>query len=405
MAAARPTSTTESLAHRRRGRRGAPHAITLASAVFALVVALSGCAGTASGDAGAGAPAITADSALLDPLYEGTFEAPPATGPKAPADKSVFIVSCGQAAIGCSAGVKGAVDAAAAIGWSSTVCDGAFGAEGAWPNCVRQGIAAHPDAIATFSIDCPAIKDALSEAKAAGVPVISFEGVDCDDPYYGAGEPLFAAAVSPSSALPTTAEFLVASGKMRAAYIVATQGNDAKVINFQFQGNALGNYVDEGFQAGMEECSGCTVYDVPFTVADFGDLRQMADSALLQYQDATAIAVPLENVVSAGVSQAVTASGRNGLLFVGGEGSPAGVEAVRAGGPENAFVATPQAWWGWAAIDTTNRVLAGESEPTVPQGLGAQIVDATHNLPSGGSSDYVGPIDFIAAYKAVWGVD
>ncbi|CUU59634.1 hypothetical protein Ga0074812_13014 [Parafrankia irregularis] len=75
------------------------------------------------------------------------------------------------------------------------------------------------------------------------------------------------------------------------------------------------------------------------------------------------------------------------------------MDAIRAGGPEQACVAfssDPSEWIGWAAVDALNRQLAGPGSAPDDQGIGFQIVDRTHNLPESGAYAYTVPVDFKA---------
>jgi hypothetical protein len=53
-------------------------------------------------------------------------------------------------------------------------------------------------------------------------------------------------------------------------------------------------------------------------------------------------------------------------------------------------------------VDDLNRLFSGQSAAQLPDtGIGLQLVDKTHNLPSSGA--YVPPVNFEADYLKVWG--
>src|SRR3954464_1882639 len=94
---------------------------------------------------GAGVAAST-PSGGVDQLLAGVYGKLPASAP-APTKKTVWVVSCGQAAIGCSLEAGGAMAGGKAIGWNMKLCDGKFDTNDAWGTCFRQAVAAHADGI------------------------------------------------------------------------------------------------------------------------------------------------------------------------------------------------------------------------------------------------------------------
>ncbi|GII64870.1 sugar ABC transporter substrate-binding protein [Sphaerisporangium krabiense] len=364
-------------------------------------LALGACSsGTAPSPKAPDAAAATGggSEALGDLVKGSSYGAPPAAAPAAPPGKKVWIVSCGQSAIGCQTGAEAAREAAKAVGWEAQICDGRLNAGGAFAQCVRQGVAARPDAIITEAIDCSDIRQPLREAKAAGVPTVDFWGFDCDTG--SGGEKLFTASVVPAREHPTNAAYQEAIGRARAAWIAAGSGGRASIVELVFQGTNIGAALHRGFTEGIAACAGCQVHPVDVTLSTFGDVRQIIESALLRNPDATWVSVPLDSLVLAGAAQAVAGSPRRSeLRLIGGEGLPPNLNLIRGGQGQDAAVGQPIDWYGWAAVDTLIRVFAGEKP--APAGLGFQIVDRSANLP--GSGAYTAPVDFRAAYRKAWG--
>ena len=378
--------------------------LTVAAALLALSACGSGDTDTdsnaATGDASAASGAASDDAtSASEALYESTFGEPPTSGPRAVAGKKLFIIPCGQQAAGCQSPAEAAVEAAESLGWETTTCDGKLN-PATWATCIRQGIAAKPDAIATIAIDCSAVKQALVEARSAKVPVVNSIGFDCDEPSAGGGEKLYTTSLIPGTDYPTMGELYVAAGKARADWVISAVGPEATVLELDFQGTPTGGYLHQGFAEQMKTCSGCKVVPIPITLQSFGRVQQITQSALLQNPDAEALAVPLDSLMLAGVAPAVAQSGMaKKIAVMGGEGQPANLDLIRSGdGRQSAAVAQSSAWVGYATVDTVNRFFAGQ--PPVPEGLGFQVVDATKNLP--GSGGYVPPVDFKAAYKSAW---
>ncbi|MDF5753086.1 substrate-binding domain-containing protein [Spongiactinospora sp. TRM90649] len=354
---------------------------------------------TATTNTGTNTGTTDGGSKALDELIKGTsYGTPPTSAPAAPKGKKVWIVSCGQSAIGCQTGAEAAKEAAEAVGWQAQICDGKLNAGGAFAQCVRQGVAARQDAIITEAIGCSDVQQPLSEAKAAGVLTVDFWGFDCDT---GAGgEKLFTASVVPSEDHPTNTAYQEAIGRARAEWIAARSGGKASIVELVFRGTTIGETLHRGFTDGIAGCSGCRVHTVDVTHNTFGDVRQIIESALLKHPDATWVSVPLDSLVLAGAAQAVAGSPREDeLRLIGGEGLPPNLDLVRGDRGQHAAVGQPIDWYGWAAVDTLIRAFAGEKP--APAGLGFQIIDAKANLP--GSGAYATPVDFRSAYRKAWG--
>jgi ribose transport system substrate-binding protein len=296
--------------------------------------------------------------------------------------------------------VQAASAAAAALGWTSHICDGKFGA--ADISCVRQGVAVKSGAIALIGIDCPQVKQAVVEAKAAKVPVVDTAGFDCNDSALGGGQPLFTASSLDAAAFPTSAEYWEAIGKTQADAIIA-HDNHSVIISPVITEQALFVHLRAGFVAEIiANCTACTVIPIQSSSIDYGSgiVVPKISAALVQHPNATALELPQDSVYSAGLAQALKASGMEAKLYViGATGLPANTELVRGNAGESATINTHQEWFGWAAIDTVIRVLAGQ--PAVPEGNGFVLIDAAH-LPS--SNDAPPPVDYVADYKKAWGL-
>lgn len=341
-----------------------------------------------------------AGTVQLGALAEGAYGAPPATAPAPAEGKSVWIVSCGQNAIGCSVSAGAAKEAAETLGWKAEVCDGKLNEGGAFAGCIRQGVAAGVDAIITAAIDCMAVQDPLREADAAGITTINFWGFDCNEGANKVGDAMFTASVQPSAEYPTSEEYQQAIGAARAEWIIAASGGSAEIIELVFEGTNIGAALSEGFGDAIAECAGCTVHQVAVTHQTFGDAREIIESALLSNPDAQWISIPLDSLVLLGAAQAV-ASAPNGadLKLIGGEGLAPNLDLIREGQGQSAAIGQPLGWYAYGAIDTLNRVFAGEEG--VPQGMSFQAIDSAHNLPAEGG--YAPPVDYVAAYRAAWG--
>jgi len=351
---------------------------------------------TASSGAGSDGGILAAAQAANTTNIAGTNRMPPGNAPTPPKNKNVWVISCLQAAAGCALPAAATQQAAQALGWQTTVVDGKFNPD-TWAGGIRQAIAAKADAIVTIGFDCSAVKAPLQEAKTAHIVTVGVYGLDCNDPSVG-GQPEYSSLLN--LGMPT-ADYFKSWGKAQADYIIANSDAKAKVVTVTHTDTLITAYIGEGFDAEMAKCSTCTVVDnVKMVGADLaGPIVQKVQTALLQHPEATWVHLPYDNLALL-LAQTIKSSGHSGLKVTGGEGFAANADLVRQG-TEIAGVAVPVSWEGYAAIDTTVRLLDGQT--TIPDsGIGIQVMDKTHNLPASGG--YVPSVDFVAAYHKSWGL-
>jgi ribose transport system substrate-binding protein len=362
-------------------------------------------AGIVIASAVASAPSLAADTASVvaaaqksvEKFTAGTETKPPASGPKAVAGKSIFVISCGQVIPGCSMQTNGAVEAGKALGWNVTLVDGNFGVNDAYNKGIRQAVAAHADGVILVSVDCNRVTQALREAKAAGVKVVGQNGFTCAD------DPSLMALENYSMATPDLAAFGQAEGAAQAAYIIAKRNGKSKILNFRFVDNTFAIQITNGFTTKMAECGDCVVKNGDIALSDYGTptgFTQKVNASLLAAGDVDAVRVPFDSFITGGVGPAVVNAGKAAnTLVIGSEGFEANLNLIRQKRGESVAFASDQAWIGWGAADALNRVFAG-GQPA-PAGIGFKLIDADHNMPASG--DYHSAIDFKSVYKAVWG--
>jgi len=288
------------------------------------------------------------------------------------------------------------------LGWNVTIQDGKADPTLA-ASLLRQAVAAHVDGVALSSFDCPGIKSALLDAKAAKIPVVNWVSTDCNDPAYGGSDSALFTATVKVRGSDRPLDFYNAWSKARADYLVAKAGPKAKILWVSEQGQ-----LEQKQQGGVFEkeistqCPGCKLTRVPFTFAQVPNpATQQFTTALQAHPEANVIAEGIDAMMTLGLQTAVQQSGRKGLIVGGGEGFPANFDLIRSG-VQTFSIAIPYNWIIWGLADTLNRVFAGASPKTFPdEGAGWQFVDADHNLPSAGKF-YEPALDFKAAYNKIW---
>jgi ribose transport system substrate-binding protein len=393
----------------RRVRNGLAALLTLAVLVSAAACG-SGSSSDKAATTGTGSATSSADSAKYDALladaYKGNFGKLPTSGPPAAKNKKVWVISCGEQVDSCAQGASGAYEGAKALGWDVTLYDGKLNPAN-YSTGISQAVAAGADGLLLDLIDCNLATAAMKEAKKAGVKLVGYFAFDCNDPNIG-GEPLFDA----RPVMRGTQDYdkvLRGWTDLQANMIIAKTQGKAKIIQMQQDELLVLKYGRVGFEKQIAEtCPGCEIVATVKTKGtDFGPkLQQMVQTAILQHPEANVVYGLYDGLISSGVGAAVVASGRNDELFVmGGEGFKVNADLVRQGrGEQDAGVGFPNAWAGYAAADTLNRVFQGQQP--AESGIGFQAYDAEHNLPPSGMWVPVGadgkPQDFRGAYKKIW---
>lgn len=385
---------------RTHGRR---RALTV-GALTVLALTVSACGSSSSdgskADPGSGtqSSAPVAGVPTLEQLYKGLGDAPPTTGPTPPKDKTVWFVSCGEKIPACATRTAAAEEAAGLLGWTFKVADGNLNASGGFQTALRQAIAAKPDAVITSAMDCELIEQPLKEAKAAGIPVVADTSNDCKTP-------LFAGPTKFSTEAPTSSEYLSSTGTAGAAYIINKLAGSAKIIAPVLQA-PLGAAINDGFEAEIKKCGGCSVVDdFTYQAADTtagGPFSQALQAALVKHPEANVVYMPLDSQLqSSGGAKIVKEAGRD-ILLVGGQATDSAVVDLTKKGDVSAMTSvTSTEWVSYAAMDTVVRVLA--NEPTVNEGVGVIVVDAKHGIGADGTVT-TAAYDIKASYSKLWKV-
>jgi len=400
--------------------RSTPHAARLprlAATAVALVAALTiiaACSSSSSNSSSGTTPATgsasgtnstsgvpAAVTALLDQGYKGTFKPPPTSGPQAAAGKSVWVISCGQISSACAEIADAAMQAGQALGWKMTLFDGKLDPT-LYSQGILQAIAAHASGIFTVAVDCSIATSPLKQAKAAGIYTVGVSNFDCNDPLADTGPPLYSTYVKYTgiNGYGTTYEDWK---EYNAAWIIAQTDGKAKVINTYSPGYLVSDYQNMGFDKELKLCSGCSIVsNLGITAAEQAGsgAQEALQTAITQNADANAVQVGVAGWFGRFANAAIKSTGETSLAVSGDECDDPAIAAIKAGGPEQMCVARDFSWEAGAAMDELNRQFASPGSAPVDEGLGFEIVDKTHNLPSG--STWTAPYNYQAAYEAIW---
>lgn len=374
-----------------------PLAVAAIAMTTALALAACGSSGETSGGGKTSTAAMAKFQKALDGYYAGVGSVPAGPAVKPPTGKTIWLVSGGLGVeynVNVAAGVKAA---AAKLGWNIHVFDSKFDPTQMLAG-VQQAIAAKADGIILGAIDCDEVKNGLTQAKAAGIPVVGIESNDC----------------SPSLEFNVTYNGhhdLEALDKMfgaaQATWVIVKTDGKAKVIMNTETDTQTTRWASDGIKEELAKCSGCSVVaDASFVLADFGPtLQSKIQQALLQHPEANAFIPAYDaTMTQSGGAQAIQASGRAGKLVVaGGEGTLAGIAQIRSGNGMQMCACEDPSWESYASVDAMIRLLLKQDPNATDTGIGLQVVDKDHNLPAAGKG-YVAPIDFVGAYLKMWGL-
>lgn len=368
-----------------------------------LALLLSACGGssdsstTSSGGSSAGGSASLEHSeAALKELYAGTDESPPSSGPAAAPGKTVWEISCAEAAEGCHLFSKELEEAAEKLGWKLNVFDGNFNANGAYSTGIRQAVAAGADGIILNGVDCEDVTQPLNEAQAQGVvTVLASAAFNCKS------GPKADGAVISQASLPTPEKWSVAWGEDKANWTIAKMGGEGEVLNITFAGVPHVAPLNEGFEKVMAACAKCKVQTLEVTLEDLSSnaFAEKVSAALVAHPNVKAVVTPYDNLITQGVIPALKQSGGVGqTLVLGGEGLPGSIALIEKG-EQTGDIGYDTGWTAWAAADSLNRLFAGEM--LVPEGFGFTAVEKGHNMPTG-DRGVESKIDYREAYETVW---
>lgn len=354
-----------------------------------LVVAALFGASAASASARATPHWMTAFQHRVDAAYAGRGLAVPAKGPKAQKGKHVWFVACRLEVRACAEMADGVREASAAIGWDLTVRDSKNDPTLASQH-IRDAIAAKADGIAVAGVDCPMIKDALQDAKAAHIPVVNMGNLECQPALFTAhtttvGKPW----------LDGITQFAV---KDRAAWAVVKTGGRMKAINVAVTDVGAIVMQDQAFRDAVAECPTCQIVDtISVPIRQYSQLGTMLADALQRHPEANAVNMP---GLSAEMKAAVEQSGRKDLTLIPQVCRPETIAMIRAGWNMQCTGVSLD-WGGWMTVDLLNRLLAGQRPDQLPRvGAGIEFVDAQHNLPK--QDAWLPSFDFRKAYEKVW---
>jgi ribose transport system substrate-binding protein len=356
---------------------------------------------------GGGASGELDASAVLARDYKGVVEPAPSSGPAAVPGKTIWFSNC-VAFEGCSRFGNGVAQAAKALGWRLKVIDNKNDPRTSI-SIIRQAVAAKADGVIDTLSDCPNIKTGLQAAKAAGIPVITYAGLDCDNPALGnGGSSLYAGHVRLGKAADSL-DYYRNQGAADAEFILAlAQQKDITaptIVTALPQGQLFQNAREKGLEDKIAElCPDCKVKRIKFTVAQaVAKGQQIIKSGILQNPGAEVFYYGNDAFLPLGIQAALQANKGKFKIVCCGDGGKLSIANVRAGNLAETIAGNfaPLEMWGWDTMDVMNRLLAGAASADIPAEPNVTFYfDKDHNLPASGTVSV--PYDYVKAFTSVW---
>lgn len=338
------------------------------------------------------AGSILAGFGLSPVLSETTWDGP-TTGPKAAEGKTIVVLA-GDLKNGGILGVtNGVEEAAAKIGWSVRILDGAGSIQGR-TGAFGQAIALKPDGIIINGFDAVEQQAALDEVVAAKIPMVSWHSgpkIGCDAP-----GGIFANVSTDAMAVSETA----------AKWAVKDAGGKPGAIIFTDSTYQIAIDKADRIKETIERMGGTVLEYVDTPIADTSSRMGPLTTSLLQkYGSKWTHALAINDLYFDFMGPALAAAGISGdgapKAGSAGDGSEAAFQRIRTNQYQAITVAEPLNLQGWQLVDELNRAISGEACSGY---VTAPALVTEGGLKASGESNQFDPDSpYREAYSAIWG--
>jgi ribose transport system substrate-binding protein len=288
--------------------------------------------------------------------------------------------------------VNGMKAALKALGWKSLVLDGK-GTPSVYNQDIQQAINLHAAAIITDGVDPALVTQALAQARSHHIVVIS--DAETGDPNVAATPPStgYYADVSPDEG---------AMGKLMGEEIICSQNQKANLLAFNDAEYASVVKFINAAVAEVRSCTGCSVNKIVATnVTQL--TSQIPSQTVNDVRTTPAINSILSGYDPVAVFQIPALKAANLLTKVklySEYGDVENLQFIR-NGQQEATIAVPYEWSGWAAVDEMLRAMTGK--PLVDENIPFALITKTVNMPPTGQA-FTGGVDYAGQYSKLWGI-
>ena len=281
--------------------------------------------------------------------------------------------------------------AAAALGWTYEVVEGAGTPDGAIA-AFDEALAKKPAGIHIDGGYVDYLVDGLAKATADGIPVVCTGCI-----------------VDPQDALKDTSIAGKAEadewGKALASYIEVNSEQDAVLQLFAYSTGAAAQF-NQGLQAALlQYCEPCSTTENLIDLADPTMVPADVLSLAMQLDPLVNWASFAPGALSATLADALGAAGiaTETVKVVGWAPTAANIAATAAG-TEAAWMGFPTPVVGWRVMDQFARIIGGEEIVVGPLPVQLLTAETAGTAALDADGHYIGGSDYEAQFKALWGV-
>ncbi len=331
--------------------------------------------------------AVTGFSAVAQDAFDG-----PTTGPKAAEGKTIVVLAGDMKNGGILGVTTGIEEAAAKIGWTVKVLDGA-GSVQSRSAAVGQALALGPDGVVINGFDAAEQQAALEGVTAAGIPMVSWHSgpkIGCDAP-----GGIFANVSTDAMDVSTKA----------AEWALTDAGGKPGVVIFTDSTYTIAILKAAKLKEIIESGGGTVLEWVDTPIAETSTRMGPLTTTLLQEHGAAwTHSLAINDLYFDFMGPSLAAAGIDGKgspkAGSAGDGSEAAFQRIRTGQFQAVTVAEPLNLQGWQLVDELNRAIQGEAcsgyitSPALVTEEGLATTEGNTFDPQNGYRE---------AYAAIWG--
>lgn len=330
--------------------------------------------------------------AFSTPVFAEGFDGPTA-GPKAAAGKTV-VVLVGDMKNGGQLGVtNGIQEAAAKIGWTVRVLDGAGSVQGRTA-AFGQAMALAPDGIVINGFDAVEQQTAIEGVAAAKIPMVSWHSgpkIGCD---------------APGGIFANVSTDAMQVSDVAAKWALDDAGGKPGVVIFTDSTYQIAIDKADRMKKDIEAAGGTVLEYVDTPIAETSTRMGPLTTSLLQkYGAKWTHSLAINDLYFDFMGPALAAAGIDGKgspkAGSAGDGSEAAFQRIRSGQFQAVTVAEPLNLQGWQLVDELNRAMQGQACSGY---ITAPALVTEDGLKAMGASNAFDPQNgYREAYAAIWG--
>jgi ribose transport system substrate-binding protein len=317
----------------------------------------------------------------------------PTTGPVAAEGKSIVVLAADLKNGGILGVTTGVEEAAATIGWTVRVLDGAGSIQGRTA-AIGQAMALQPDGIVINGFDAVEQQAALEGVSAAGIPMVSWHSgpkIGCD---------------APGGIFANVSTDAMTVSEVAAKWAMEDGGDNVGVVIFTDSTYQIAIDKADRIKETIEAMGGKVLEYVDTPIADTSTRMGPLTTSLLQkYGSSWTHALAINDLYFDFMGPALAAAGiaGDGAPKAGsaGDGSEAAFQRIRTGQYQAITVAEPLNLQGWQLVDELNRAISGEACSGY---ITSPALVTQEGLAALGDSNQFDPDSpYREAYSAIWG--